>query len=105
MLIVTDWGCGMSTETQSHLFEPFFTTKASGRGTGLGLATVHNIIKNNGGTIQVESELGRGTQCIVRLPRVAELEPAGKVPSHSPDFGGATIVLVEDTVAVPTASK
>ena len=105
MLIVTDWGCGMSTETQSHLFEPFFTTKASGRGTGLGLATVHNIIKNNGGTIQVESELGRGTQCTVRLPRVAEVEPAGKVSSHSPDFGGETILLVEDNVAVRQAAN
>jgi two-component system, cell cycle sensor histidine kinase and response regulator CckA len=105
MLIVTDWGCGMSTETQSHLFEPFFTTKASGRGTGLGLATVHNIIQNNGGTIQVESELGRGTQCTVRLPRVAEVEPAGKVSSYSPDFGGETILLVEDNVAVRQAAN
>ena len=105
MLIVTDWGCGMSAETQSHLFELFFTTKTSGRGTGLGLATVHNIVKNNGGTIQVESELGRGTQCTVRLPRVAEVEPAGKVSSHSPDFGGETILLVEDNVVVRQAAS
>jgi PAS domain S-box-containing protein len=124
MLIVTDWGCGMSAETQSHLFEPFFTTKASGRGTGLGLATVYNIVKNNGGTIQVESELGHGTQCTVRLPRVAEAERVGrtdvsrvwragtaaasskaKVSSYSPDFGGETILLVEDNVAVRQAAK
>ncbi len=105
MLIVTDWGCGMSAETQSHLFEPFFTTKASGRGTGLGLATVYNIVKNNGGTIHVESELGRGTQCIVRLPRVAEVEPAGKVSTYSPDFGSETILLMEDNVAVRQAAK
>jgi len=105
MLIVTDWGCGMNAETQSHLFEPFFTTKASGRGTGLGLATVYNIVKNNGGTIQVESELGRGTQCTVRLPRVGETEPAGKVSSYSPDFGGETILLVEDNVAVRQAAN
>jgi two-component system, cell cycle sensor histidine kinase and response regulator CckA len=105
MLIVTDWGCGMNAETQSHLFEPFFTTKASGRGTGLGLATVYNIVKNNGGTIQVESELGRGTQCTVRLPRVGEAEPAGKVSSYSPDFGGETILLVEDNVAVRQAAN
>ena len=105
MLIVTDWGCGMSAETQSHLFEPFFTTKTSGRGTGLGLATVYNIVKNNGGMIQVESELGRGTQCTVRLPRVAEAEPAGKASSYSPGFGGETILLVEDNVAVRQAAK
>lgn len=105
MLIVTDWGCGMNAETQSHLFEPFFTTKASGRGTGLGLATVYNIVKNNGGTIHVESELGRGTQCTVRLPRVADLEPAGKVSTYSPDFGSETILLVEDNIAVRQAAK
>jgi PAS domain S-box-containing protein len=124
MLIVTDWGCGMSAETQSHLFEPFFTTKASGRGTGLGLATVYNIVKNNGGAIQVESELGHGTQCTVRLPRVAEAERVGetgvspgwrartsaasskaKVSSYSPDFGGETILLLEDNVAVRQAAK
>lgn len=105
MLIVTDSGCGMSAETQSHLFELFFTTKASGRGTGLGLATVYNIVKNNGGTIQVESELGRGTQCIFRLPRVAEAELAENAASYSPDFGGETILLVEDNVAVRQAAK
>ena len=105
MLIVTDWGCGMSAETQSHLFELFFTTKASGRGTGLGLATVYNIVKNNGGTIQVESELGRGTQCTVRLPRVAEAELAENAASYSLAFGGETILLVEDNVAVRQAAK
>jgi two-component system, cell cycle sensor histidine kinase and response regulator CckA len=105
-LAVTDAGCGMSAETQSHLFEPFFTTKPNGRGNGLGLATVYNIVKNNGGTIQVDSEPGRGTQFRVSLPRVSDPRATGKADSgHSPASGDETILLVEDNVAVRQAAK
>lgn len=67
-LEVRDEGCGMDAETRSRVFEPFFTTKKIGKGTGLGLTTVDSIVKRQGGTIEIESESGRGTRVIVRLP-------------------------------------
>lgn len=75
LIEVIDSGGGMSTETRQHLFTPFFTTKAPGEGTGLGLAIVHRIVTGLGGTIEVESELGRGTTFRILLPIALE-EPA-----------------------------
>jgi two-component system, cell cycle sensor histidine kinase and response regulator CckA len=105
-LAVTDTGCGMSAETRSHLFEPFFTTKTPGRGNGLGLATVYSIVKNCNGTIQVESEPGRGTRFTVMLPRIPDspLAKAGTV-KFSPAAGGETVLLVEDNVTVRKAAQ
>ncbi len=104
MVAVSDNGCGMDKEIQSHLFEPFFTTKEKGRGSGLGLSTVYGIIKQSGGNIWAYSEPGQGTTFKIYLPRVektAKMYKPKARPSTAPG-GTETILLVEDEEAVRT---
>jgi two-component system cell cycle sensor histidine kinase/response regulator CckA len=102
MISVSDNGHGMDRETQARIFEPFFTTKEKGKGTGLGLSTVYGIIKQSGGYVFVQSELGRGTVFTIYFPRVDEPSEAhGATPvSLSAAGGSETILLVEDEDSV-----
>ena len=102
MLAVSDDGCGMDGETRRHLFEPFFTTKPVGQGTGLGLATVYGIVRQNEGLINVYSEPGQGTTFKIYLPRhVGPRERSGDEASLETPMGrGETILLVEDETSV-----
>jgi len=96
-LAVRDTGTGIPQAILGKIFEPFFTTKGEGKGTGLGLATVYGIVKQNGGYIQVESEPGRGTVVRIFLPLVQEeAEPIGETTSAPAEGGTETILLVED---------
>jgi PAS domain S-box-containing protein len=97
LMMVSDDGAGMKKETQSHIFEPFFTTKEVGKGTGLGLATVYGIVKQNGGYINVYSELGRGTTFKIYIPRIMEEDEVRKNTEEVPlASGSGTVLLVED---------
>ena len=97
-IAITDTGCGMSPEVLARVFEPFFTTKESGKGTGLGLATVYGIIKQSSGHITVYSEVGHGTTFKAYLPLTEE--PVSRPEVASLDGivpgGSETILLVED---------
>jgi two-component system cell cycle sensor histidine kinase/response regulator CckA len=96
-LSVTDTGCGMDDAVRAHIFEPFFTTKEVGKGTGLGLATVFGIVKQGGGAIAVESQVGRGTTFRIYFPRLqTEAEPVPVQPQFVAPKGAGTVLLVED---------
>jgi PAS domain S-box-containing protein len=104
LLSVRDDGCGMDRETLEHIFEPFFSTKGVGQGTGLGLATVYGIVKQNQGFIYADSESGKGATFTLYLPQAADADktPAGPVKANVPRGRGETILLVEDEKSLRT---
>lgn len=106
MLQVTDTGCGISANVKDKIFEPFFTTKGVGKGTGLGLAVVHGIVQQSGGTIKVDSIEGSGTTFCILLPMAEETmsKPASD-ESNAGLRGHETVVVVEDEGAVRTLVK
>ncbi|MDK9697930.1 MAG: response regulator [Siculibacillus sp.] len=113
LIEVTDTGSGIPKDIIENIFEPFFTTKPVGQGTGLGLSTVYGIVKQTGGFVYCDSELGRGTTFRIFLPRLVETPEteAARIAAESPTAAGlpasvtdltgsATILLVEDEEAV-----
>ena len=103
LLEISDNGTGMDEATSLHIFEPFYTTKKKGKGTGLGLSTVYGIVKQSGGHIEVDSQLGKGTTFKIYLPRIEQ--PVTHVSSSRPhetcvQGGHETILLVEDDPAL-----
>jgi two-component system cell cycle sensor histidine kinase/response regulator CckA len=109
MLEVHDTGSGMDEDTMCKIFEPFFTTKEVGKGTGLGLSTVYGIVKQSGGFIFADSEIGKGTSFTIYLPvHRAETGKTETVPKAKTDgelWGSGTILLVEDETTVRAVAE
>ena len=107
LLAVSDDGCGMDRDTVAKIFEPFFTTKALGQGTGLGLATVYGIVKQNNGFINVYSEPGKGTTFKIYLARDTDLtlETLSENPVGVPVGHGEIILVVEDEASILKLAK
>ena len=107
VLTVTDTGAGIPADHLSHVFEPFYTTKPSGKGTGLGLATVYGIVKQNHGFVWVYSEPGMGTTFKIYLPCVANQPVTPEIPQITCESvlrGNETVLLVEDEEALRRAA-
>ena len=107
LLTVADSGQGIAPEHLSHIFEPFYTTKAEGKGTGLGLATVYGIVKQNSGFIWVYTEQGLGTTFKIYLPRAkdARVVPQPSLPAEGFARGCETVLLAEDEAAVRQSTR
>ncbi len=102
-LTVGDTGCGMSRELIGRIFEPFFTTRECGQGTGLGLATVHGIVKRCRGAISVESEPGRGTRFDIFLPALEQGAAPAPAPTEALPRGTERVLVVDDDPLVAEA--
>jgi CheY-like chemotaxis protein len=97
-IIVRDTGTGMPQDVVANVFEPFFTTKPLGQGTGLGLSMVYGFVKQSGGDVQIDSEVGRGTAIILRFPGSAPEKHSRteQTPPQQNDGAGKTVLVVED---------
>jgi two-component system, cell cycle sensor histidine kinase and response regulator CckA len=102
LLAVSDTGCGMDEDTKAHLFEPFFTTKEEGKGTGLGLSTVHGIVAQHGGWIDVISAPGQGSCFGIYLPRISDEVQVVPLPENQAlwPHGRETVLVVDDRAAI-----
>ena len=108
VLTVTDTGTGVTPDVRAHMFEPFFTTKAPGIGTGLGLATVHSIVAQSGGSIDVHSEAGQGTSFTLYFPRANATEIVVDAPPLAqprPSAGWETVLVVDDEEGLRTLAR
>ena len=99
-ITIADTGEGMDEATRIRIFEPFFTTKSLGKGTGLGLATVHGIVKQSGGCINVRSEVGYGSVFTVHLPLDEKADAKIPIACEGPIEGQETVLLVDDDPGV-----
>jgi len=102
LLSVSDDGCGINANIMPHLFEPYFTTREKGKGSGMGLATVHGIVKQNRGCINVYSEQGLGTTMNIYFPRYSGkmAQRTDEVPTKEAERGSGTVLLVDDESAI-----
>ena len=107
VITVGDNGMGIAAEMLEEIFEPFFTTKEPGKGTGLGLATVRGILKNHGGFVEVQSEIGKGTQFEVWLPAIEKktAQPGEEKPVEMPAGRGELILVVDDEEAIQQIAR
>ncbi len=105
-ITITDSGFGMDAKTLQSAFEPFFTTKERGKGTGLGLSTVYGIVRQSGGWIDVQSEVGKGSSFQIYLPRTEACAMPDVAPAPKEAiYGGETVLVVEDQEAVRELTK
>ncbi|MGO9311247.1 MAG: response regulator, partial [Syntrophobacteraceae bacterium] len=99
-LSISDTGCGMDARTMERIFDPYFTTKEIGKGSGLGLAVVHGIVKRQGGAVTVQSEPGKGTSFSIFIPAIeAIVDPIVETGQELPT-GTERILLVDDEQSV-----
>jgi CheY-like chemotaxis protein len=103
-LTVSDTGTGISPEIRDRIFDPFFTTRRSGTGTGLGLAVVHEVVKNANGSIILASEVGKGTRYEIYFPKCHEAESPAPAPGRRPSVQGDMHILLADDNAADLRS-